>query len=218
MNLLLLISSIVSWLVLLTTAFLLLGVLRALGVLRWRLEELEAKTPTRRGRDGLPPGKKAPDFTLPSVAGSEASLHDCAGRKVLLVLVQGGCSPCHLVVPELNKLQGKGDPRVLAVFNGSIDAAGKWAAQVKAEFPVLAQDQLAVSRRYQVFATPFAFLIDEQGVIRSKGIVNNGQHIGYVLAGRGSGANGELAEETGAEQSESKASDVPHSTKEVGHV
>jgi hypothetical protein len=75
-----------------------------------------------------------------------------------------------------------------------------------------------VSRRYQVFATPFAFLIDERGVIRSKGIVNNGQHIGYVLAGRGSGANGEQAEANGTEQGESKASDVPHSTKEVGHV
>jgi hypothetical protein len=36
-----------------------------------------------------------------------------------------------------------------------------------------------------VFATPFAFLIDEQGVIRSKGIVNNRQHLAFVLSGAG---------------------------------
>jgi len=43
----------------------------ALGLLRWRLEQLEAITPTRVGRSGLKPGKKAPDFTLPSVAGGD---------------------------------------------------------------------------------------------------------------------------------------------------
>jgi hypothetical protein len=31
---------------------------------------------------------------------------------------------------------------------------------------------LSVSRRYEVFATPFAFLINEQGVISSKGIIS----------------------------------------------
>jgi hypothetical protein len=50
-------------------------------------------------------------------------------------------------------------------------------------FPVLTHQGLELSRRYEVFATPFGFLIDEQGVIRSKGIVNGKQAIGYVLAG-----------------------------------
>ncbi len=33
-----------------------------------------------------------------------------------------------------------------------------------------------------MYATPFAFLIDPQGVIASKGIINNAQHIGFVLS------------------------------------
>jgi len=45
-----------------------------------------------------------------------------------------------------------------------------------------------VSKRYETFVTPFAFLIDEQGVIASKGIVNNGQHIDFVLSGAGEAA------------------------------
>ncbi len=57
------------WLVVLLLGFLLLGTLRSLGLLSWRLEQLEATTPKRLGRDGLKPGKRAPDFTLPGVEG-----------------------------------------------------------------------------------------------------------------------------------------------------
>ena len=83
---------VILWAVVLFLGFLLLGTLRSLGLLRWRLEQLEATTPRLPGRDGLKPGKKAPDFTLPSTDGREVSLHDFAGRKVLLVFTQSGCS------------------------------------------------------------------------------------------------------------------------------
>ena len=103
METILLISSLVLWVVVLFLAFLLLGTLRAMGLLSWRLEQLEATTPKRLNRDGLKVGKKAPDFTLPGAAGGEVSLHDFAGRKVLLVFTQAGCSHCNSIVPELNR-------------------------------------------------------------------------------------------------------------------
>jgi methylamine dehydrogenase accessory protein MauD len=212
------VSMVILWALVLFFGFLLLGTLRSLGLLSWRLEQLEATTPRRLGRDGLKPGKKAPDFTLASATGPEMSLHDLAGRKVLVVFVQGGCSPCHLVVPELNRLRHKGEAAVLAIFNGDPEAARKWTAEVKAEFPVLSQEKLAVSKRYQVFATPFAFLVDERGIIASKGIINNAQHIGYVLAGRGAGVKDEHAEPEGAEQTGVDESRSSHSVKEVSHV
>src|SRR5262249_25552023 len=76
MSILWLFSMILLWIVVLFLGFLLLGALRAIGLLSWRLEQLEATTPKRLGRDGLKPGKKAPDFTLPNVDGKERSLHD----------------------------------------------------------------------------------------------------------------------------------------------
>ena len=45
-----------------------------------------------------------------------------------------------------------------------------------------------------MYATPFAFLIDERGVIASKGIINNGQHIGFVLSGTAAAAKNGQAE------------------------
>jgi methylamine dehydrogenase accessory protein MauD len=189
-----LVSYVALWLVVLFLAFLLLGALRALGLLRWRLEQLEATTPSRTGRGGLKPGKRAPDFTLPCVAGGEVSLHDFAGRRVFLVFTQSGCKPCHKVAPELNRLHDAGNVQVLVVNNGEAEATQNWAAEVKARFPVLRQQQFSVSKRYEMYATPFAFLIDERGVIASKGIINNGQHIGFVLSGAGAAAKHEQAE------------------------
>jgi methylamine dehydrogenase accessory protein MauD len=208
------------WAVVLFLGFLLLGTLRSLGLLSWRLEQLEATTPKRLGRDGLKPGKRAADFTLPSADGKEVSFHDFAGRKVLLVFVQGGCSPCHLVVPDLNKRQRKGEVAVLAVFNGPVEALQKWVTEVKAEFPVLSQQQFAVSKTYQIFATPFAFLIDEKGIIRSKGIVNNAQHVGYILAGRSAGVKDEeqQPETNGQEETTASERSSSNSQKEVSHV
>jgi methylamine dehydrogenase accessory protein MauD len=204
--------------VVLFLGFLLLGALRALGVLSWRLEQLEATTPRRVGRDGLKPGKKAPDFSLPSADGKEVALHDFAGRKVLLVFTQSGCSPCKTIVPELNRL-GPAE-QVVVVNNGNADATRKWSAEVGACFPVLAQEKFSISKKYEVFATPFAFLIDEKGVIASKGIINNRQHIRYVLSGTRVGeSNGHAeAEADAAESSESKESSPISTSKEVSHV
>jgi methylamine dehydrogenase accessory protein MauD len=208
------------WVVVLFLGFLLMGTLRALGRLRWRLEQLEATTPSRLGRSGLRPGKKAPDFTLPSVAGTEVSLHGFAGRQVLLVFTQTGCGPCRQIMPELNRLAGH-DLQVVVVNKGDVPATRQWAADLGARFPVLVQAGLDLSRKYEAFATPFAFLIDEKGVIASKGIIASKQHIGYVLSGaRDGGNNGPVENEPPgverAESAESLSRSVP--SKEVDRV
>src|SRR5262249_4235807 len=111
----LLISNVALWALTLALAFLLIGTLRGYGVLSWKLEQLELTTPRRLGRTGLALGRVAPDFTLPGTAGKNVSLHDFTGRKVLLVFMQAGCRPCHAVVPELNRLTGRGSHQVLVV-------------------------------------------------------------------------------------------------------
>jgi methylamine dehydrogenase accessory protein MauD len=176
-----LISSVALWGIVLLLGLLLLGALRAVGLLSWRLQQLEATTPSHRGRSGLKPGQQAPDFTLPGIAGAEVALHDFAGRPVLLVFTQTGCAPCHQIVPELNRLDDR-DLQVLVVNNGEVEATRQWAAALRVRFPVLVQEHFHLSRRYEVFATPFAFLIDERGVIRSTGIITEPRHLRYVLS------------------------------------
>jgi methylamine dehydrogenase accessory protein MauD len=178
---LLLISHILLWIVVIGMGFLLLGTLRSLGLLQWRIDQLEATRPSRINREGLKPGKTAPDFTLPQVGGGECSLSDYRGRRVFLVFVQAGCQPCHEIAPELNRLQRAGELQVLVVNRAEPTDAAAWADDVGAAFPVLVQTGLDVSKKYQVFATPFAFVIDEQGVVAGSGIVSQRRHIGFVL-------------------------------------
>jgi methylamine dehydrogenase accessory protein MauD len=184
MNEVLLISHIALWGVVLLLGFLLLGLLRALGILRWQLEQLEMTTPRRLGRDGLKPGTKAPDFALPGPSAGDVSLGDFAGRELLLVFTQTGCEPCHQIVPALNRIQQAGDLQVLAVTHGDLQAVADWVRETGALFPVAAQHNWSISRRYEVFATPFAFLIDAQGVVQAKGIVSQEQHLRFLRSRR----------------------------------
>jgi methylamine dehydrogenase accessory protein MauD len=213
----LLIAVAAAWGVVVFLGFLLLGALRSVALLSWRLDHLEATMPKRIGRDGLKVGHRAPDFTLPAAAGQAVSLHDFAGRKVLLVFVQAGCSPCRAIVPELSRLAGRDDVQVLVVNNGDHEATRQWAAEVRVCFPVLMQEGIDLSRRYQVFATPFAFLIDENGVIASKGLINTKRHLGFVLAGvPGEEKNDRVASENArARRVESESSSVTSSTAKV---
>jgi peroxiredoxin len=167
---------------LLFLGFLLLGSLRTLAVLAWRFDQLESTTPGRLNRNGVARGAQAPGFTLPDLAGRPLQF-EAAGQRTLLVFVQSRCAPCHDIVPELNRLQRRRrDLRVLAVLHAEPDEAPGWAADNGPEFPVALQEDWSVSKRYEVFATPFAFLIDERGVIVSKGILTSRQHIGLLLS------------------------------------
>jgi peroxiredoxin len=178
-----LISSLLLWVAVFVLGFLLVGALRALAFVRWRLEQLEATTPSRVGRRGLRRGAQAPGFTLPCVEGQTVSLQSFAGRKVFLVFMQSHCMPCHQIIPELNRLQQAGDIQVVAIMTGGLEAARTWRREVQARFPVLIQEERELSRRYEVYATPFAFLIDDHGVIISRGIVTKPLYINYVLSG-----------------------------------
>jgi peroxiredoxin len=197
--------------------FLVLGALRALGLVNWRLDQLELTRPSRLGRDGLKAGKKAPDFTLPCATGGEVALHDFAGHKVLLVFTQSGCGPCHDMAAEFNRVQAKGECHVLVVNNGEPDESREWAAEIQAQFPILMQEKFSVAKRYEIFATPFAFLIDEQGIIASSGIVGSAQYLGYVLTGAGNRAK-KHHDEAARDSAVERQSVDSHSSKELTHV
>jgi methylamine dehydrogenase accessory protein MauD len=222
MSMVLLIANLALWIVVLLLGFLLLGALRGMALLRWQVAQLEATMPSRVGRSGLRPGKKAPGFTLSRISCGEVRLEHYAGRKVLLVFMQPGCGPCHAIVPELNRLQDAGEIQVLVIHNSDAETARRWHMETRPHFPVAVQERFSLSKRYEVFATPFAFLIDERSVISSRGIVSTKQFLGFVLNGAGHDEkDGDGAAETfpGSQASPADAGESSLSySKEVDHV
>jgi peroxiredoxin len=138
-------------------------------------------------RDGLKAGTPAPDFRLPRLDGrGELSLSELRGRRVLLVFSSPGCGPCATLAPELQKFhrekqgrktspsplpsppgEGETTPAVEVVMISKGEAKEN-RAKVKEHgltFPIVLQQQWEISRRYAMFATPVAYLIDETGII-----------------------------------------------------
>jgi peroxiredoxin len=142
-------------------------------------------------RDGLKAGEPAPDFRLPCLDGTERSLQDFRGRRVLLVFSDPHCGPCSALAPHLerfhrengkngeegvlpapggNGLHGRNlssPPQVVMISRGD---PGENRAKVKEyglTFPVLLQQRWEISRLYAAFATPMAYLLDERGLVVS---------------------------------------------------
>ncbi len=130
---------------------------------RWRpVEE------SHLNRRGLDPGTPAPDFTLCKLDGTQLSLRDFRGSRVLLVFSDPNCPPCMQTATKLEEIhRTRDDLRVLMVSRGSAEDNQKKVAELELSFPIVLQRHWEISRSYAMFATPIGYLIDEAGVLSS---------------------------------------------------
>lgn len=123
---------------------------------------------SRIEREGLKAGTPAPRFELPDLAGGRVSLVDQRGRRVLLVFSDPDCGPCEELLPELARLdrEHRSDGlSVVMISRGGLEENRQKAEAFGLEFPTALQSGWKLSKKYGIFATPVAFLIDEEGVI-----------------------------------------------------
>jgi len=143
-------------------------------------------------RDGLKAGTLAPDFRLLRLDGhGELALSELRGKHVLLVFSSPHCGPCNALAPLLEKLHRKNEGRARHSVRAESPTAESGAQRTDAPhpinvvmiskgepkenrakakehgltFPIVLQQHWEISRRYAMFATPVAYLIDERGVI-----------------------------------------------------
>jgi peroxiredoxin len=139
----------------------------ALGARR-RLSSERPLSDSRLERDGLKAGTPAPPFTLPGLDGGTVSLSDYRGQRVVLVFSDPTCGPCQELAPALVRLHddtSRAGVAIVMVSRGTPDENRKKCAEHGIDFPVALQRGWRLSKEYGIFATPVAFLIDDQGVI-----------------------------------------------------
>jgi peroxiredoxin len=120
-------------------------------------------------RNGLKAGTPAPAFTLPDLNGRDVSLEEYRGKQVLLVFSDPHCGPCNQLAPDLARLHRVHQDNGLAVVmigRGDVEENRRKAQEHGLEFPVVLQKKWEVSREYGIFATPVAFLVGEDGMIK----------------------------------------------------
>jgi peroxiredoxin len=125
----------------------------------------------------LPPGTKAPDFTLPSSEDRNISLSEYRGRPVVLVFYPADWSPVctdqlslyNQILPEFNKHNAQ----ILGISVDSVWSHKAWAKTKNLHFPLLAdfEPKGHVSKMYGAYmyregmSARALFVIDPKGII-----------------------------------------------------
>jgi len=162
-----LVSYIILWILVIGLGLLVFLLYRQLGVMY--LGSAEGVS-----RDGLTKGTPAPDFNLMDQYGNAQRLSSYRGRPVLLVFGSPSCTPCRTLLPQLEEWAADHrDMGVIWLNAAPRDETLKYVSDMGATVPVVAHtpdDKIA--DRYKVRVTPFSFMVDENGVVRAKGLVN----------------------------------------------
>jgi peroxiredoxin len=121
---------------------------------------------SRINRSGLKAGAVAPDFRLPRLEGGELALADLRGGRVLLVFSDPECGPCDDLAPRLQQLHLKRrDLQIVVVSRRDAEASRAKASSLGLTYPIVMQQQWEISLKYEMFATPIGYLIDDRGIV-----------------------------------------------------
>ncbi|HET9015011.1 MAG TPA: TlpA disulfide reductase family protein [Thermomicrobiaceae bacterium] len=115
-------------------------------------------------------GTKAPPFTLPDADGATHRLEDALARGPVVVgLYKSSCQASKTMFPFLERLfQGYSRDRltVWGVSQDSPNVTKSFARRYGITFPILVdQDDYAVSRDFDILATPTVFVLNPSGEV-----------------------------------------------------
>jgi thioredoxin-dependent peroxiredoxin len=143
-------------------------------------------------------GDAAPDFELPGTGGKTYKLSDYLGRNVVLAFYPGDettvCTAQFCSYRDHGERIDQLDADVLGISPQSVDSHEHWVQEQSLNVPLLADEDLSVSRRYGVtgWLGPMArfselkdvpggryvmrsiFVIDAEGIVRYKHVSRTG--------------------------------------------
>jgi methylamine dehydrogenase accessory protein MauD len=181
------VSQVALWLVVLALGATVLALARQIGVLHERVAPLGALL-TDRAADV---GDKAPRFEIADVAGRKVRLGGGGGsgtRSQLLLFVSPDCPVCKKLLPVARSF-ARSERRQLdlvLVGDGDRDAHAAMAREHGLEGVPLVVSP-AVGMGYGVGKLPYAVLVDGEGTVRAKGLVNSREHLESLLAAQEAG-------------------------------
>jgi methylamine dehydrogenase accessory protein MauD len=166
----------VLWVVVIGLCLALLAVVRQLGVLHERIAPVGALMLSK----GLKVGELAPKVGVQDLDGRsfEVGTVRTDGRATLLMFVSPTCPVCKALLPILkSSLASERDwLDIVLASDGEISTQREFVlAQRLGSFPYVVSASLGIA--YQVSRLPYAVLVDAQGLLRARGIVNSREHL-----------------------------------------
>ncbi len=117
-----------------------------------------------------PAEEKAPDFVLTDLKGQKFRLSDHRGKRpVLIIFSTTWCTFCKAEIPHFKSLYSTYAQQGLEVVNIDIqepkEKVAKFASQNQLPYPVLLDEDGAVSGVYEIRGVPTMVLVDKNGMI-----------------------------------------------------
>jgi methylamine dehydrogenase accessory protein MauD len=181
---LLVISNILLWILVFGLLFAVFALARQIGLLHERIAPVGALAL----RGGPEAGDPAPRLSIPSLAGGTVEIGVRGEPARLILFVSSDCPVCKRLIP-LAKSVAKAEGLEL-VFAG--DAAAETQRAFVARHDLLGYDFLnsaELGLAFQVSKLPYAVLLDEDGKVAAKGLVNTREHLESLAIAKAAGVD-----------------------------
>ncbi|HIL79784.1 MAG TPA: methylamine dehydrogenase accessory protein MauD [Myxococcales bacterium] len=182
----LVVSNTLLWIALLFLGVLVMALTRQIGLLHERLAPMGALAPER----GPEVGDAAPRHELVDLSGRALDLGGAIpGIRTLIFFLSPTCPVCETLLPTLLRVARDEAPglRLVLASDGDPQEHQRFRTQkgLDDQIYVLSQ-QLGLA--FAVSKLPTAILIDEEGIVRAKGIVNTREHLESLFTAHELGA------------------------------
>ncbi len=177
-------SQFLLWIAVLGLGLTVLALIRQIGVLHERVSPMGALVNDR----GPDVGEMAPEMTINAVDGSPVAIggERASGRSQLLLFVSPACPICKKLLPIATSF-ARGERLEIALVGDGDGEEQRRMIEVHRLDRSGYLNSAQVGMAFHVGKLPYAILIDRDGVIRAKGLVNSREHLESLA----------IAEETG---------------------
>ena len=130
-------------------------------------------------------GKQAPDFTLPSTSGEPVSLRQFKGKKTVILYFYPkdetpGCTREACDFRDHTEEFDKHNTVVLGVSTDGLDSHKQFMEKHKLPFPLLADEDAAVSRKYGVYKQRNLYGKKYMGIERTTFVIDRTGRIAQI--------------------------------------
>lgn len=175
----LIISNMLLWVLVILLLLAVYALARQIGVLHERVAPVGALMPT----EGPKIGETIEPMDVQLLDGSNFRIGGENVHRTLIYFLSPTCPICKSLLPIVLSMAAHESERLRVVFASDGDNTDSHIAYVKehdlTEYPYVISQPLGM--RMGVNKLPFAVLLNEQGVLRGRGLVNNREHLESLL-------------------------------------
>jgi methylamine dehydrogenase accessory protein MauD len=173
-------SVLVLWILVIALAIVVIALARQIGVLHERVTPAGAL----QIAGGPRTGSAAPELKLKDIQGRDVRVGGRRddGKHTLLFFLAPSCPVCKTLLPALRSAQRSegGWLDIVLASDGEMQEQLVFVERERLkEFPYVVSRDLGLS--YRVGKLPYAYLIDENGILETSGLVNSREHLESIF-------------------------------------